>query len=80
MKTAVSIPDEVFQAAERLARSSGRSRSEVYSTALREYVGRHAAEEVTESLNRVMEDLGPEPSRDGFVAHSARRTLDASEW
>jgi metal-responsive CopG/Arc/MetJ family transcriptional regulator len=80
MKTAVSVPDDVFERADRLARSTGRSRSDVYSAALREYVGRHAPDEVTDALNRVVEALGPDADPDAFVRESAQRTLDASEW
>ena len=53
MKTAISVPDEVFAEAERLARVLKKSRSQLYSHALREYVARHAADQVTETLNRV---------------------------
>ena len=78
MKTAVSIPDEVFAEAERLARRLGKSRSEVYSIAIKEYVARHDSDRVTEALDRVCEELGaPE---DGFGAAAARRTLRRSEW
>lgn len=52
MKTAVSVPADIFEKAERLARSEGRSRSDLYSAALREYVARHAPDEVTEALDR----------------------------
>ena len=38
MKTAVSVPDDVFEKADRLARATGRSRSDVYSAALSEFV------------------------------------------
>ena len=50
MKTAVSIPDEVFEKVERFARRAGRSRSEVFSAAVAEYVARHAPDEVTEEI------------------------------
>src|SRR2546426_569554 len=53
MKTAVSIPDDVFEGAERLARRTKKSRSQLFSDALREYVARHAPEEVTDAMNRV---------------------------
>jgi metal-responsive CopG/Arc/MetJ family transcriptional regulator len=43
MKTAVSIPDEVYQGAERLARRTKKSRSRLYGDALKEYLARHAA-------------------------------------
>ncbi|MBA3235452.1 MAG: hypothetical protein H0T59_05590, partial [Chloroflexi bacterium] len=54
MKTAVSVPDDVFDRAEALARRERRSRSDVYSSALREYVARHAPDEVTDELDRVI--------------------------
>ena len=78
MKTAVSIPDDVFQGAERLARRTRKSRSQLYSEALTEYVARHASEEVTEAMDRVCEELGN--TKDAFVASAARRILERSEW
>ncbi len=57
MKTAVSVPDDVFEKVERLARRKRKSRSEVFSAALREYVARHAPDEVTETLNRLCDNL-----------------------
>ncbi|EIJ36932.1 hypothetical protein Thini_4454 [Thiothrix nivea DSM 5205] len=39
MKTAISIPDPVFQAAELFARHFGISRSELYTKAVEEYEG-----------------------------------------
>lgn len=78
MKTAISVPDDVFESAERLARRERRSRSEIYSTAVREYVARHSPDEVTDALNRVVADVGA--STDPFVARAARRILDHSEW
>jgi predicted transcriptional regulator len=48
MKTAISVPDDIFNRAEALAKRQGRSRSEVYSTAVREYVARHSPDDVTE--------------------------------
>jgi metal-responsive CopG/Arc/MetJ family transcriptional regulator len=39
MKTAISIPEQLFEAAEQFARGRGMSRSELYTTALRQYLG-----------------------------------------
>lgn len=78
MKTAVSIPDEIFTRAERLAKRGGRSRSDLYSAALKEYVERHAPEDVTEAMNRVSDAIGDE--RDAFAGAAARRILESSEW
>lgn len=78
MKTAVSIPDDVFEKVERLARRGKRSRSEVFSAALREYVARHSPDEVTEAINRVCDQVGDQ--RDEFVAAASRRILEKTEW
>ena len=53
MKTAISIPDPLFQAAELLAKEQGISRSELYSTAIRDYVSQHKNHKVTEALNAI---------------------------
>ena len=78
MKTAVSIPDEVFEKVERLARRAHKSRSEVFSAALREYVARHAPDEVTEMMNRVCDTVSEQT--DYFVTAATRRTLERTEW
>jgi metal-responsive CopG/Arc/MetJ family transcriptional regulator len=78
MKVAVSIPDEVFAKAEDLAKKLKASRSEIYSRALREFLGRHAPERVTESLNAAIGALGEEP--DGFTKCAARRVLRRVDW
>lgn len=78
MKTAVSIPDDIFERAEGWARRMRQSRSEVYSRALREYVSRHSPDEVTEAMNRVC-DVVKEPA-DPFRTAAARRVLKRSEW
>ena len=78
MKTAVSIPDEIFQRAERLAKRDRRSRSELYAAALDEYVARHSPDEVTDAMNLICDRVGDE--EDTFVAAASRRVLDRSEW
>ena len=78
MKTAVSIPDAVFEQAERLARRRGRSRSYIFSEALREYVARRAPDEVTEAVGRVCNQV--DDQSDLFVTTAARRALVRTEW
>jgi len=78
MKTAVSIPDDIFEGAERLARRTRRSRSRLFSDALREYLARHAADQVTETMDRVCAELGA--TKDAFVSAATRRILERSEW
>lgn len=78
MRTAVSLPDGVFRAAERHARRAKKSRSQLYAEAISEYLARHAPEEVTEGMNRVVDQL--KVSTDPFVAAAARRILGRSQW
>jgi metal-responsive CopG/Arc/MetJ family transcriptional regulator len=80
MKTAISLPDELFDAVERLVRRSKRHRSEVYADALREYVARHSPEEVTAALNQVVEELGEAPEEYQFSSAAAWHTLKNTEW
>lgn len=79
MKTAVSVPDDLFATVDRLARRSRRSRSEVYSAALREYVARHAPDEVTAGLDAALERITG-PRDDAFTMAAARESLDHTEW
>jgi hypothetical protein len=78
MKTAVSIPDEVFEEAERLASELQTSRSQLYSRALQEFVARHAPDRLTEAMNRVVDEVGAEV--DEFSRRAARRVLEKVEW
>lgn len=78
MKTAISIADDVFADAEKLARALKKSRSQLYCHALKEYVARHAADQVTEALDRV---CGNDSPADGdFAKAAATRTLRRSQW
>ena len=53
MKTAVSMPDTLFQELDALARRLGMSRSELVAKAVKRYVATHRSSKVTEALNRV---------------------------
>lgn len=67
MKIAISVPDEVFETGERLARQLGVSRSRLYSDALATYLSARGAQEVTARLNAIIEvhttDLDPALNR-----------------
>jgi metal-responsive CopG/Arc/MetJ family transcriptional regulator len=78
MKTAVSIPDDVFDEAERLAADLKTSRSHLYSRALREFVARHAPSRVTEAMNRVIAEVGE--GSDEFSRIAARRLFERVDW
>lgn len=78
MKTAITLPDRIFRAAERHARRARKSRSQLYADAIAEYLARHAPEAVTEAMNRVADRLAGES--DPFVAAAGRRVLEDSSW
>ena len=78
MKIAVSVPNEVFERAERLVKRLGVSRSELYTRALREYLARHAPDEVTQALDVLCEEL--HTGSDEFVREAGRRVVEASDW
>jgi len=78
MKTAVSIPNDLFTAADMLAGKLGISRSELYATAVAEFLAKHSAGDVTARLNRV---YGSEPSNlDPAMRRAQRRTLGREAW
>lgn len=78
MKTAVSVPDRLFSAADVLARKLGVSRSHLYATALAEYVAKHQAARVTERLNAVYS--AQSSAMDEGLRRAQRRTVSRTEW
>lgn len=78
MKAAVSIPDGVFEAGERLVRRLHTSRSQLYARALADFVVQHEDDKVTDTMNRVLEEIGPKV--DDFTRRAARQTLRHVEW
>lgn len=77
VKTAVSIPDAIFRAADRLARERRISRSELYATALQTYLQAADRQDVTDRLNEIYADSEPP---DPFTEEAARRTLGSTDW
>lgn len=78
MKVAVSIPDDLFKKARRLARRMKKSRSELFSNALADYLVRHAHDHLTQAMNQVCHEIGPDP--DAFAVAASRRILERAEW
>jgi metal-responsive CopG/Arc/MetJ family transcriptional regulator len=78
MKVAISLPDPVFRAAERLAKRLRKSRSELYADAIAEYVGARGARALTEKLNAV---YGAHPSDvDAAIRHAQVELLSREAW
>jgi len=78
MKTAISLPKDVFEKAERFAKRARKSRSQLYCEAIREYVARHSPDELTEALDRMIEENGQPEG--GFVKLASTQTLARVEW
>ncbi|HHH27119.1 MAG TPA: ribbon-helix-helix protein, CopG family [Polyangiaceae bacterium] len=80
MKTAVSLPDEIFQRASKEAKRLGISRSELVARALREYLRDRSSREVRASYDRAFgEDAGPDDATE-LRREAARRALQDVEW
>jgi metal-responsive CopG/Arc/MetJ family transcriptional regulator len=78
VKTAISIPDQLFRSGDALAKRLRVSRSELYRRALAEYIAKHRADQVTQRLNAVY--AGQESRLDPAVATAQTRALDRERW
>jgi metal-responsive CopG/Arc/MetJ family transcriptional regulator len=78
MKTAISLPDPLFQAAEELARGLGMSRSELYARALEAFLRGHHKAAITQRLNEVYKDQRSE--LDPVLAAIQSASLSRDDW
>jgi metal-responsive CopG/Arc/MetJ family transcriptional regulator len=78
MKTAISLPDEVFEAAEELADELGVSRSQLYAQAVAEYVAQHRHESVTARLDEVHGEV--ESALDPVLEELQARSVGRGGW
>ena len=78
MKTAISLPDEVFEAAEQLADELGLSRSGLYARAVADFVEQQRGENVTARLNEVYAEV--ESTLDPLLARLQSASLPNDEW
>jgi len=77
MKTAISLPDEVFRAAERLAKRLKKSRSELYRDAIQAYLARYDEDE----LKRIYDELAATMTDDDYAfARAASRRAGRDTW
>jgi len=78
MKTAVSLPDDLFRLAEAAAGRLRVSRSQLYATAISEFLDRRRTDAVTERLNEV---YSRRPAKvDPPLHHAQLRSLDKDSW
>lgn len=78
MKTAISIPDDVFERAERFARKNKITRSALFSVAVEEYVQQQGTKDVTRRLNDIYSK--EDSSLDPVVDQLQWSSLPQEEW
>jgi metal-responsive CopG/Arc/MetJ family transcriptional regulator len=78
MKTAVSLPDQLFRQADAAARRLRVSRSQLYATAISEFLDRRQTDTITERLNQV---YSRHPAKVDAALHRAQlRSLEKDSW
>jgi hypothetical protein len=80
VKTAISIPDALFESADRVAEHLGISRSELYQRAIERYLRDHSQRVVTERLNKVYEAEATIGSLDSVLERLQALSLTEDEW
>lgn len=80
MKTAISIPDALFEEADRLAKTRGWSRSELYVNAVTAYVNSERFSGVREKLDTVYGNDKEDSAIDPILADAQYRSLPKEKW
>lgn len=78
MKTAISLPDDLFTLADQFAKNLGMSRSEFYAKALRAYIAAQQNSNLTDQINEACAELNTALPAD--FANVTRRKLLELEW
>ncbi|MBN1421989.1 MAG: hypothetical protein JXP34_24665 [Planctomycetes bacterium] len=80
MKTAISLSDSLFEAAERLAKRLSITRSQLFQRALEAYLRDHDEERIVEALNAVYGPEGEHSRLDPVLDQLQIETLRKVEW
>jgi metal-responsive CopG/Arc/MetJ family transcriptional regulator len=80
MKTAISIPDEIFEQADRLAKARGWSRSELYANAVSAFVNSERFSGVRERLEAVYGDGTEDSTVEPLLARAQARSIARENW
>lgn len=78
MKTAISLPDDLFALADEFAKNLGMSRSELYATAIRQFIITLQRDDLTEQINAACAQLDTGLPED--IAQITRQRLLEVEW
>ena len=78
MKTAISLPDDLFTLAEAAARKLKMSRSQLYAAALSEFLDRRQSGKITKRLNEI---YSKQPAKLPVDLHSAQlKSMESDPW
>ncbi|MCT8335917.1 ChpI protein [Leptospira sp. 85282-16] len=82
MKTAISIPDDLFVSAENTAKKLGIPRSQLFAKALEEFIQNHSKEKITEKLNEVYDKnfFESDNSISNISVSTLRKSLKNDSW
>ena len=80
MKTAISVPDDIFADATKRASELGISRSEFFSTAVRRYLDQLSRESLTAQINQVLDLPDYDDESAVFAVEAGRRRLSEADW
>jgi hypothetical protein len=80
MKTAISLPDDTFEAATKRAAELGMSRSEFFAVAARRYLDQLDKASVTELINDALQDAPADDTADLAAATGLRRLSAGDDW
>lgn len=78
MKTAISIPDDIFTEAENLAQKLHISRSELYTKAIAAYLKTSRSSQITDKLNQVYEDIDSQLPKD--ITQMQLSSIEKEQW
>ncbi len=78
MKTAVSIPDKLFAAADQYAKAHGVSRSNLYAKAIAQFLDQHPADYITSQLNNIYKDKQTKVNK--TVSAMQFHSIEKEEW
>jgi metal-responsive CopG/Arc/MetJ family transcriptional regulator len=78
MKTAISLPDTLFERAELMAQHMGLNRSQLYTQALSEFLAKHDHAAITAAFDAVYADTPV--SLDTELVTMQAASMDTDEW
>jgi metal-responsive CopG/Arc/MetJ family transcriptional regulator len=78
VKTAISLPEDLYRMAEAAARKLKISRSQLYATAIAEFLERRQTSKITERLNRIY--AREQSELDPALQSAQLRSLEKDDW